>query len=260
MSFHVVIPARWASARLPGKALADVAGVPLVVRCLQVGERAQATDVVVAVDDSRIAVAVEAAGGTAMMTSDRHESGTDRLAEVAEKARWSDDEIVVNLQGDEPLVAPEVLSTLAAALVDRPDFGIATMATRIHDAAELCAESCVKVTFDCSGRALYFSRAPIPWVRGWSPSPGAPLPDDVPYHRHLGLYAYRVRTLRRIAAAPTSAYERAESLEQLRAMELGIGIHVGVLDRAPPPGVDTPEDLARVRTWFTNRSSTESSR
>ena len=250
MSFKVVIPARWESSRLPHKPLADVGGAPLVVRCLEVGRRAGAEEVRVAVDDARIAEAVRAAGGVADLTSPDHQSGTDRLAEVADALGWDDDAIVVNLQGDEPLVPPRLLGILAGALVERPDVGIATMACPIRDAAELCAQSAVKVVLAADGRALYFSRAPIPWSRGWTPSPEGDLPEGVPYLRHLGLYAYRVSTLRRVAAADRSAPERAESLEQLRAMHLGVPIHVTVIDAAPPPGVDTPEDLERVRRQF----------
>ncbi|HJL14946.1 MAG TPA: 3-deoxy-manno-octulosonate cytidylyltransferase [Sandaracinaceae bacterium LLY-WYZ-13_1] len=246
--FRVVIPARYASQRLPGKALLDVGGAPLVVRCLERAMAAGAAEVVVAVDDPRIAEAVQAAGGEAQMTSPEHPSGTDRLAEVVEARGWDDDAIVVNLQGDEPLVPPALLSRLAAALDARPSAGLATMAVPITEPAELFARSAVKVVLDDAGMALYFSRAPIPWVRDAFVD-GAPstLPAGVPFLRHLGLYAYRVSTLRRLSAAPRASLEAAESLEQLRALALGLPIHVTVLDEAPPPGVDTPEDLARVR-------------
>jgi len=258
VSFKVVIPARWASSRLANKPLVDVAGAPLVVRCLEVGLRAGAEEVRVAVDDPRIAEAVRAAGGTADLTSPDHRSGTDRLAEVADAQGRSDETIVVNLQGDEPLVPPARLGRLAAARAERPDVGIATMACPIADAAELCAPSAVKVVRAGDGRALYFSRAPIPWVRGWTPRPEDDLPAGVPFLRHLGLYAYRASTLRRVSAADPSPPERAESLEQLRAMHLGVPIHVTVIDEAPPPGVDTPEDLERVRERFARLAASPS--
>jgi 3-deoxy-manno-octulosonate cytidylyltransferase (CMP-KDO synthetase) len=252
-SFYVVVPARYASQRLPGKPLADIGGKPLVVWCLERGLAAGADEVVVAVDDPRIAEAVQSAGGEAEMTSPDHPSGTDRLAEVAEKRGWADDAIVVNLQGDEPLVPPELLARLAGALDAHPRAGIATMAVRLHEPAEVFAESAVKVVLDDHGFALYFSRAPIPWVRGAFAGSDPTVPEDVPFLRHLGLYAYRVSTLRRLSAAPQAALERAESLEQLRALALGVPIHVTVLDEAPPPGVDTPEDLERVRRVLPTR-------
>jgi len=245
MSFVVVIPARYASSRLPGKALADIAGKPLVTWCLDRARESGASEVIVAVDDARVA---EAVGDVAVMTSPDHLSGTDRLAEVARTRGWPDDTIVVNMQGDEPLLPPSLLDTLAAALASHPRAGIATMATAIEDAATLFRESVVKCVLDDAGFALTFSRAPIPWVRGVF-ADGAPdaLPADVPFLRHLGLYAYRASTLRRLSQAPPAAIELAESLEQLRALALGLPIHVTCVPEAPPHGVDTPEDLERVR-------------
>jgi len=237
--FRIVIPARFGASRLPGKPLADVGGRPLVVRVWEAGARAGAAEVIVAADDARIRDAVEAAGGRVVMTSPEHASGTDRLAEVAEKLAWADDAIVVNLQGDEPMIPAYLLSDLASALAAHPEAGIATMATPIRDTADVTKPSVVKVVVDRAGLALYFSRAPIPWDRDGT--------GDAPYLRHLGLYAYRVHTLRALARAERSAYERAEFLEQLRALELGIRIHVTVVDEAPPHGVDTEEDLERVR-------------
>lgn len=252
VAFRVVVPARYASERLPGKPLALIAGKPLVVWCYERARAAGAEQVVVAVDDPRIAEVVRAAGGEAEMTSPDHPSGTDRLAEVAEQRGWNDDAIVVNLQGDEPLVPPELLSRLAGALDAHPSAGIATMAVRITEPAEVFAESAVKVVLDDRGFALYFSRAPIPWVRGSFGGADPTLPRDVPFLRHLGLYAYRVSTLRRLSSTPRSMLESAESLEQLRALSVGIPIHVTVLDHAPPPGVDTPADLERMRNVLTS--------
>lgn len=257
MSFKVVIPARYAAQRLPGKPLLDVAGRPLVVRVWERAMESGADEVLVAADDERIVEAVERAGGRAVLTSPAHASGTDRLAEVARERAWSDETIVVNLQGDEPLVSPGVLGELATALASHERAGIATAATPIRDVGSLFAPSVVKVVLDREGYALYFSRAPIPWVRdtfAWGATPDA-LPDAAPFLRHLGLYAYRASTLRALAAMPQAAIERSESLEQLRALAAGIAIHVTVLQEAPPPGVDTEEDLARVRAVFAERSS-----
>jgi 3-deoxy-manno-octulosonate cytidylyltransferase (CMP-KDO synthetase) len=247
--FHIVIPARYAAQRLPGKPLRDVAGRPLVARVLDVARAAEAQDVVVAADDERIVRAVEAEGGRALMTSPTHACGTDRIAEVADALAWPDDAIVVNLQGDEPLLPPVLLGALARALAAHPRAGIATMATPIHTPADLYAPHIVKVVLDDAGLALYFSRAPIPWVRDafTAERPPASLPESIPFLRHLGLYAYRAGTLRRLAMSAQSPIERAESLEQLRALSLGIPIHVTVVPEAPPHGVDTEADLERVR-------------
>jgi 3-deoxy-manno-octulosonate cytidylyltransferase (CMP-KDO synthetase) len=184
-----------------------------------------------------------------VLTSPEHASGTDRLAEVASREGFADDDIVVNLQGDEPFVPGALLRELAGALADHRECGMATLATRLSQARDLFDPNTVKVTLDDAGLALYFSRAPMPWVRGAFEPGSTPeqLPEGVPFLRHLGLYAYRVSTLRQIAAAPQAVLERAESLEQLRALAMGIRIHVTVVDRPPPHGVDTPEDLARVQ-------------
>lgn len=247
--FKVVVPARFGASRLPGKPLRDVCGKPLIVHVLERARASSADEVLVATDDLRIAHAVERAGGQAMMTSPNHPSGTDRLAEVVQRRGWSDDVIVVNLQGDEPLIPPALLDELAAALRQHDRAGIATMATPIRDTESLIAPSVVKVVLDHDGFALYFSRAPIPWVRDmfrWGERLND-LPTTATALRHLGLYAYRASTLARLAATPQASIERAESLEQLRALAIGIPIHVTVLENAPPPGVDTETDLERLR-------------
>ena len=252
--FKVVVPARLSSERLPEKPLQDVAGKPLVVRCLERAMETGAEEIVVAVDDARIAEAVSAAGGHAMLTSKDHATGTDRLAEVANARGWPDDTVVVNLQGDEPLMPPELVRRVALDLAEHTRAGISTLATPIHESSALFSESVVKVVLDGEGFALYFSRAPIPWVRGVFAQPVAQLPREVPFLRHLGLYAYRAGTLRRLSAATRGPVEAAESLEQLRALALGIPIHVGVIPEAPPHGVDTPADLERVRAIFASRT------
>ncbi len=249
--FQIVIPARFASTRLPGKPLVDLGGAPMVVRVWECARRAGGAGVVVATDHPRVADVVREAGGEALMTRADHESGTDRLAEVAAAKGWGDDTIVVNVQGDEPLLPPALPMALAEALAAHPTAGIATMAARIHDPEELFSQNAVKTVLDDSGFALLFSRAPIPWIRDeFGNGVPAKLPDDALFLRHIGLYAYRVGVLRCVAAAPRSAIERAESLEQLRAMTMGIRIHVTVLDAAPPAGVDTPEDLERARAAY----------
>lgn len=245
--FHIVIPARYASSRLPAKALADLGGKPMVVRSWENAIASGAATVIVATDDERIQQAVEDAGGQAMMTDPDHPSGTDRLAEVATRMKWKPQDIVVNLQGDEPLVPKELPARLALALEQNRGAGIATMATPIRDANQVHEASIVKVVTDAHGYALYFSRSAIPFVRESEDA------ENASFLRHLGLYAYRVQTLKDIASLPGAALENAEKLEQLRALAAGHRIHVTTLEDAPPVGVDTPEDLTRVQAIFEGR-------
>jgi len=258
LDFHIVIPSRYAATRLPGKPLRLIAGKPMVEHVYRRGQQSGATSVSVACDDERILTTVEGFGGRAHMTSQDHASGTDRLAEVARIEGWSDDALVVNLQGDEPCMDPEAVREVARLLADHGDGGIATLATPIHTPAELFAPDVVKVVVDDDGLARWFSRAPIPWLRGvfgsMTPAAGEPpaeLPADVPFLRHLGIYAYRVGVLRRLCAAAPHPHELAESLEQLRALAMGIAIRVGVLAAAPGHGVDTEADLARAEAMLT---------
>ncbi len=248
LDFRVVVPARYASTRLPGKPLLPIAGRPMILHVLDRAREADASDVIVATDDARIAAVVSAAGGQAMLTSPDHASGTDRLAEVAARAGWPDDAIVVNLQGDEPCVPGRLARTLAESLACRVGTGLATLAAPIHTPRELFDPNVVKTVLDQTGLALTFSRAPLPWVRGAFEIGAVPttLPAGVPFLRHVGLYAYRVATLRQLASAAAAAIEQAEALEQLRALWLGIRIHVTVLPEAPGHGVDTAADLARI--------------
>lgn len=246
MSFKIVIPARWASERLPGKPLRDIAGRPMILRTLDQAREAGADEVVVAVDDARIAEIVTKDGGQVEMTRSDHVSGTDRISECATRRGWEPETVVVNLQGDEPLTPPRLLTNLASALLERPDCGLATLAAPIRSSDELFSEHSVKVVLDDRSRAHYFSRAPIPWVRG-AMDPAGPLPDGR-FLRHLGMYAYRVSTLEQISLAPPSPLERLERLEQLRALDMGISIHVNVLDEAPPAGVDVASDIERLES------------
>lgn len=250
-AFIAIVPARLASTRLPRKPLADIGGQPMVVRVAKRALASGAQRVVVAADSAEIVVACREHGVDALLTSPEHPTGTDRLAEAAVALCLDDDAIVVNVQGDEPLMPPPTLAAVAALLQRRSDCEIATAAHPLHDAAELFSPNVVKVVTDASGRALLFSRAPIPWSRdAFAAAPDRPpngLPGDLPAWRHVGLYAYRAGFLRRYPALPRAPIETHESLEQLRALWHGIGIAVLPLDAPLPPGVDTPEDLALVR-------------
>lgn len=250
MGFRVVIPARYASTRLPGKPLADIAGQPMIVRVAAAARRSGADGVWVATDDERIVSAVGQHGFDVVMTDANHVSGTDRIAEVADQLNWDDAEIVVNVQGDEPLLDPALIDLVAGALRNDPDAAIATAAHPLASAADFFNPNVVKVVCDARGRALYFSRAPIPWDRDQFGDRRDALPADLPALRHIGLYAYRVSFLRRFGQLAASPLERCESLEQLRALWHGYPIQVVSIDHPPAPGVDTPEDLERVRRLF----------
>ncbi len=253
MKFRVVIPARYASSRLPGKPLADIGGKPMVVRVAERAAASGADDVVVAVDDVRVRDAVEQAGYKAVMTSINHTSGTDRLAEVADILGCADDDILVNVQGDEPLISPALIRECALCLAAHEQAAIATLAHPLHDLSEFLNPNVVKVVTDEQGYALYFSRAPIPWPRdAFSESfrTGESLPENFSALRHIGLYAYRAEFLRTFTGLAPAPLERFEMLEQLRALWHGYRIAVAVTPAAPGPGVDTPEDLARVRAVF----------
>lgn len=248
MSFHVVVPARYASTRLPGKPLADIAGRPMVVRVVEAALKSAAADVCVATDDVRVRAAVEAHGHRAVMTRADHASGTDRIAEVADVLGWGDGEIVVNVQGDEPLIEPALIDAVAAALDADAGAAVATAAHPLDSAADFFNPNVVKVVCDAVGRALYFSRAPIPWARdAFSAADRGDLPQGLGALRHIGLYAYRSGFLRRYGQLSPAPIEGVEALEQLRALWHGHAIRVTVSDHPPEPGVDTPEDLERVR-------------
>lgn len=239
--FVALIPARLASTRLPDKPLADIGGQPMVVRVAERARAAGAQRVAIATDSERIAEAVRAAGHEAVMTAADHPSGTDRLAEAARLLGLAADTIVVNVQGDEPLIPPPLVRSVAARLADSPDAAIATAAHPIHDPEDWRNPNVVKAVLDREGRALLFSRAAIPFDRdGSEPVPACAL-------RHIGLYAYRVGFLLAYPTLERAPIEALESLEQLRALWHGYRIVVEVTDEQPPPGVDTPADLERVR-------------
>ena len=236
MSFSVIIPARYASTRFPGKPLAALAGKPMVVHVCERARQSGAAAVHVATDDQRIADAVRKHGHSVVMTRSDHESGTDRLAEAAKRLKLGAEHIVVNVQGDEPLIEPKLIRDVARLLGRRRAAAMATACHAIHDPASATNPNVVKVVLDAEGYALYFSRAQIPFPR----EPGAPT------YRHAGIYAYRVRFLRKYAALPPAPIERAEALEQLRALWHGHRIAVVVSETDIPPGVDTPQDLQAV--------------
>lgn len=248
--FTVLIPARFTSTRLPGKPLADIAGKPMVVRVAERAVEAGAQQVVVATDDERIKVAVEASGVAACLTSVDHPTGTDRLAEAAKLLALDDETIVVNVQGDEPLLSPALIRAVAELLAAHPEAAIATACHPIADAAEAFNPNVVKVVLDHERHALYFSRATIPWARDAFAGGPTDVPAGLPLYRHYGLYAYRVGFLLRFPALAPAPIERFEALEQLRALWHGFRIVVEITAGTPAPGVDTPEDLERVRALF----------
>jgi 3-deoxy-manno-octulosonate cytidylyltransferase (CMP-KDO synthetase) len=237
VSFDVIIPARYASTRFPGKPLAELAGRPMVVHVCERAKKSGARAVHVATDDERIAQAVRAHGYSALMTRADHPSGTDRLAEAAKKLRLKDSEIVVNVQGDEPLISPRLIKSVGNFLEKKRKASVSTACHAIHDAASLTNPNVVKVAMDREGYALYFSRSQIPHPR----EPGATC------YRHAGIYGYRVSFLRKYSRLKPSPLERAEALEQLRVLWHGYRIAVIVSETEIPPGVDTPQDLEAVR-------------
>lgn len=254
MNFAVVIPARYASSRLPGKALADIAGKPMVVHVAERARESGATEVIVATDDRRILDSVIAHGYEAVMTRTDHASGTDRIAEVALARAWPRDRIVVNVQGDEPRIPAALIRSVAAQLEENRDAAIATACHRIHSAEEMFDPNAVKVVLDKDGYASYFSRAPIPYARDAFKSDVSNLPAGLPAYRHLGLYAYRCSFLQVYASLTPAPTEQFEALEQLRALWHGYRIGVTITDQAPEPGVDTPEDLEKMRRAFSARA------
>jgi len=248
MSFTVIIPARFASTRLPGKPLLDIAGKPMIQHVYEQALKSDADHVVIATDDVRIQKLGSAIGATVVMTSPDHPSGTDRLEEVVTKLGLEDDHIVVNVQGDEPLIPPEIINQVARNLGENKHTGIATLCEKIHDAKQLFNPNVVKVVFDDHGLASYFSRAPIPWARdSFTGMETDSMPFGAEYFRHIGMYAYRVEFLKNYVTWLPSMTEKTECLEQLRALSNGVKIHIEEAFISPPAGVDTEEDLQRLR-------------
>lgn len=245
MSFKVVIPARYASTRLPGKPLLDIAGKPMVIWVAAQAAKSLANQVVIATDFEKIVQVAQQHDVQAVMTRTDHASGTDRIAEVADKMAWADEDIVVNVQGDEPLIDPQLINEVALTLAHSQQAVMATACHAIHDEAAFLNPNIVKVVLDANGHALYFSRAPIPYPRDDA------FKQQISAHRHIGIYAYRVGFLKQYANLSVTALEQIESLEQLRVLHHGYKIAVTITDNAPASGVDTQADLDYVRSVMT---------
>jgi len=245
-AFNVVIPARYASTRLPGKPLLDIAGKPMIAHVCERALEANAEHVVVATDDVRIFDTVSALGLQVVMTDPEHQSGTERIAEVVRTLNWDDSTIVVNLQGDEPLIPPSYIRDAAMALAGQSQAGIATLAAKIIEADEIFNPNAVKVVLDKNDYALYFSRAPMPWNRAQFPDHHIIDDNTLPHLRHIGLYAYTVGFLQRYCQWSPSPLESIESLEQLRILWHGEKVLVKIVEQTPEAGVDTEDDLWRV--------------
>jgi 3-deoxy-manno-octulosonate cytidylyltransferase (CMP-KDO synthetase) len=254
MSFKVVIPARYASSRLPGKALLDIAGKPMVIRVAEQAAKSGAEEVVIATDHTAILDAAAKHGYQALMTREDHMSGTDRIAEVAQKMQWPDGAIIINVQGDEPLIDPELIREVARNLAQNPGAAVATACHPVHDAKAMLNPNIVKVVMDIKGHALYFSRAAIPYARDTS------VVDSMPslgmsFYRHIGIYGYRTEFLKVYASLAPAPLEKIESLEQLRVLWHGYTISVAISSNAPASGVDTQEDLDQVRSILSSLSN-----
>lgn len=255
MKFKIVIPARFGSSRLPGKPLLDIAGKPIIWHVYQQACKTGIAhqDIIIATDNQEIFDCATNFGASVIMTKASHESGTDRLAEVVTKLAWHDNEIIVNLQGDEPLITPEVIQLTAETLAGNKQAGMATLACNLDDETQLHDPNCVKLVCNNNNQAMYFSRAAIPFARDGVNS-GLFNSSKNPWLRHVGMYAYRVKTLKKLIQLPMVALEEIEKLEQLRALWHGIDIQVARIAQAPGHGVDTAEDLARVRELLLHES------
>lgn len=256
MGFKIVIPARYASSRLPAKPLLDLGGKPMVVRVAERVTAAGAEEIWVATDHPEVFKVAQAHGLDVVMTREDHPSGTDRIAEVASLLGWGEDTLVVNVQGDEPLVDPAVVAATAAQLA-ASGAAIATVAHPINDSADFFNPNVVKVVTAANGDAIFFSRAPIPYARDHFALDKNSLPGSFPAYRHVGLYAYRCSFLKAYAGLAMAPVEQFEALEQLRALWHGYRISVALIDEVPAPGVDTPEDAARMRKLFDHARNCE---
>lgn len=244
--YKIVIPARYASSRLPGKPLISLAGKPMIQHVYERALETGVDEIVIATDDERIRDVALAFGADVVMTSPDHENGTERIAEVARIKGWSDDVVIVNLQGDEPLIPRSLVELTAAGLLDHPEAGMSSVCTAIQHDQDAFDPNVVKVVLDRAGFAMYFSRAAIPWDRdGYKQGTGV-MTAKMPVYRHIGMYGYRVSFLKQYTGMEACPLEGTESLEQLRALWYGVRIHMGVIDQAPGHGVDTPADVARV--------------
>ncbi len=252
--YKIVIPARYGSSRLPGKPLIDLAGKPMIQH---VYERAVATgvkDIVIATDDSRIMDAAKGFGAQVMMTSPNHENGTERIVEVARAMNWQDSDVIVNLQGDEPLIPRELIELTAQGLLQNPQAGMSSLCAAITQASDAFDPNVVKAVLDNQGFALYFSRAPIPWDRELYKNGTQAITQQSSVYRHIGMYGYRVSFLKQYEEMEMTALEQTECLEQLRALSYGVKIHMSVIDQPPGHGVDTNEDVKRVEALLSKLS------
>lgn len=253
MSFYVVIPARYASTRLPAKPLKEIAGKPMIQHVYERASQSGAAQVIIATDDARIEAVAKSFGAQVCMTSAAHNSGTDRLQEVAAHLGLKPDDIIVNVQGDEPLIPPEVINQVAKNLATNTYASVATLSEPIHSLDDFRNPNIVKAVADQAGKALYFSRAPIPWPRDhFAQAEANTLPADFPAQRHIGIYAYRVALLNRFITWPQATLEKIESLEQLRVLANGEAIHIAEACAQVPGGVDTEADLLRVKALLEN--------
>jgi 3-deoxy-manno-octulosonate cytidylyltransferase (CMP-KDO synthetase) len=251
MAFKIVIPARFASSRLPGKPLLDIAGKPMIQHVYERAKESNASEVIIATDDERIEQASKAFGADVCMTRAEHLSGTDRLAEVASQRAFADDDIIVNVQGDEPCLPASLINQVANDLKQHQDADIATLFSQIDREKQVFDPNVVKVVMDDQGYALYFSRAPIPWMRDHFDQQST-LPPELPHYRHIGLYGYRASFLKHYAELSPCILEKEESLEQLRALYHGKKIHLSVAQVDPGHGIDTEQDLTEVRELLAN--------
>jgi len=245
-NYKIVIPARYASSRLPGKPLLELNGKPMIQHTYERALETGVKEIVIATDDPRIFQAAESFGADVVMTSPDHENGTERIAEVAEIKGWDKDDVLVNLQGDEPLVPKALIEQTAQGLLQHPDAGMSSICTAIDNAEDAFDPNVVKVVLDCQGFAMYFSRAPIPWDRDLYKDGQDKITDIMPAYRHIGMYGYRVSFLQEYTRMQQCPIEQAECLEQLRALWYGVKIHMGITDQPPGHGVDTPDDIKRV--------------
>lgn len=252
-AFKIVIPARYASSRLPGKPLIELAGKPMIQHVYERALETGAEEIVVATDDERIESVARDFGAEVIMTSPEHENGTERIAEVADVKGWGEQSVVVNLQGDEPLIPNELVQLTAAGLLNHPEAGMSSVCTPIESVKDGFDPNVVKVVLDRAGFAMYFSRASIPWDRDLYKAGRDQLTAKLPVYRHIGMYGYRVSFLKQYTQMDPCPVEMAESLEQLRALWYGVRIHMGVIEQAPGHGVDTPEDAARVEQILKQR-------
>jgi len=245
-NYKIVIPARYASSRLPGKPLIEFAGKPMIQHTYERALETGVKDIVIATDDQRIFEVAKSFGADVVMTDPSHENGTERIAEVAEIKGWDKDDVLVNLQGDEPLVPKSLIEQTAQGLLQHPEAGMSSICTKIDDPEDAFDPNVVKVVLDCQGFAMYFSRASIPWDRDLYKEGQHKITEQMPVYRHIGMYGYRVSFLQEYTRMQQCPIEGTECLEQLRALWYGVKIHMGVTDTPPGHGVDTPDDIARV--------------